>query len=216
MRSSIAEMCAGNVVHESLAGQLFACLRKMDAEAVALEDGTPTGLHGYKGFVDGAFKPTPGTPWENCWNDRIAELLTVDGVEVLRECRYADGDRQRCDLVIKQKGASPLWIEVKGCWRVLVDESTSAPGRQNASFRKHLARAAHDIDKLLAIPASSASHVGLLIVGFDTDDSPITDADLSIVRNRAAGWRESMDSWDDLAYPGFRIRCWFWTRSVAS
>src|SRR5687768_17167914 len=96
----------------------------MDAEAVPLLDGTPTGLHGYKGFVDGSFKPTPGTPWENCWSDRISELLLSRGQTVGRECRYIGSTRkQRCDLVIQRARSAPIWIEVKGSWRVSVDDN---------------------------------------------------------------------------------------------
>jgi hypothetical protein len=202
-------------MHDMLARQLFRFLRRMDAEATPLRDGTPTGLHGYKGFVDGAFQATRGTPWENAWSNRIVDLLDAEGSVARRECRYLDGGRNRCDIVIDQPAALPVWIEVKGCWRVLVDETSNLPGGPNKAFVKHLYRAAHDVEKLRSIAPTDASHLGLLLVGFDTAAHEITPEHLQILRGETAGWAESSDSWPDGAYPGFRIRCWLWSTRCA-
>jgi hypothetical protein len=84
------------------------------------------------------------------------------------------GDRQRCGFETERSGAGPIRIEVKGCWRVLVDEATNMRGATNGAFRKHLDRASHDIDKLHGIASSAGSHVGWLLVGSDTGSHPIT------------------------------------------
>jgi hypothetical protein len=197
-------------MHRTLARQLFACLRRMDAEATPLSNGDPTGLHGYRAFVNGCYKDGHGTPWENAWSDRIRQLLCVREQDVLREHPYPRGSKQRCDLILLPLAGGGVWIEVKGAWRVDVGDDNRPAGR-NRNYRKHLACAAADVNKLRLLKPSESSQLGMLLVGFDTAECRIDEDDLSGIRHVARGWDESYVEWPDGAYSAFRIRCWFWS-----
>ena len=58
-----------------LARVLFDELRRMDAEAADLADGTPTGLRGYYAFKFGRYRTGRGSAWENTWTEREGTLV---------------------------------------------------------------------------------------------------------------------------------------------
>ena len=187
----------------------------MDAEAVPLPDGTPTGLRGYYAFRRGSYRGGRGLAWENTWTERLAELLPAYGYTAECQCRYP-GQRKTCDLVLSALRMKSMWIEVKGSWRSTIDDADLRRDIPNTSFKKHLYTTAADVNKLQKLRSGEASHLGLLLIGFDTRALPITDDDLSIIRVTTKGWREASAGWNDHAWHGRRVRCWFWWRSSSA
>jgi hypothetical protein len=197
------------------ADDIFDALRRMDAEAEPLANGARTGLRGYYAHRHGAYKAGRGCQWENTWTERLAELLSLRGYECRTQQRYPRR-RTTCDLLIRSAAVPPVWIEVKGCWRSVIDNNDQPAERDapNKSFVKHLHTTAADVAKFDALSHHDASAVALLLIAFDTPDLPITDRDLSIVRGCASGWTEHNSEWRDHAWPGRRVRCWLWHRPL--
>jgi len=96
---------------DRLARDLFASLRRMDAEAVPRPDGTPTGLWWFGGHARPELR-RPQTEVE--WSRRLATILADAGYDARREVSYPDRPRDRCDLVVTLPDAGRIWIEVKG------------------------------------------------------------------------------------------------------
>jgi hypothetical protein len=105
-----------------------------------------------------------------------------------RELPFADRptSRERCDLLVA-KAEDRIWIEVKGAWKQYAADDLR-PGNRNSAFVKHLHAAAHDIDKLTPLLGPHATVVGLVLVGFDTEDDPVTASHLEIPTGHLAGW----------------------------
>lgn len=86
-----------------------------------------------------------------------------------------------------------------------------------------------DFNKLRTLRAPAASHVGLLLVGFDAEHEPgfvIPDGDIIEVKKRTdfesvprierpTWWSDDHQNAQSLKHnEGFRVRCWFWYRAV--
>jgi hypothetical protein len=198
-----------------LAEQIFKFLKQMDAEAAPLPDGTPTGLRGYYAFRQGEYRSGRGSAWENSWTERLSELLSGHGYPAHCQCRYPSL-RKTCDLMVSAPRIRSMWIEAKGSWRSTINDDDHSRDIPNKSFIKHLITAAEDVTKLQLLRSAEASHIGMLLIAFDTAALPITAYHLSIIRGRTDGWREAHAGWDDYAWRGRRVRCWFWWRQLAS
>jgi hypothetical protein len=204
-------MRATSAIH-NFAAEVFAHLRAIDAEAVARQDGLPTGVRWYCGHVNPRMSLDETACVEDLWSDRLAALLREHGRDAVNQCHYPRTAR-RCDLVVNDSQKGRFWIEVKGEWR----EWIVRPGhvKRNTSYRKYLISTANDVDKLLLLRRPDADWIGLLVLGFDRPQEPILDADLKVIRSRMdAAWQESYDEWEDQQWVGFRVRTWFWWRPV--
>jgi len=185
-----------------IAREIFHALREMDRDAKPLPDGTPTGLRGYVAHRLGYYPEGRGTPWENTLTAGLAEKLENKGFVCYPQEPYPRGSR-RCDLVLEGPELRRMWIEAKGCWRNLIPDEDRDCYRaySNGSFRNHLIKTADDVDKLRkGLAIVNASHIGLLVVGFDVMNPSglsILDHDFEGVRSRAAGWTEEHDEWPD-------------------
>ena len=208
------------VAASGLAERLFSALRKIDAEATTARAGSPTGLNWYGAHV----RPDEKRPkTEPHWSRRLAELLRADGLEADCEVPYppTSGARTRCDLVVALDGTK-TWIEVKGGAgrsigagmeaRICTARTSLVPGLDPKTHT-----AALDLEKLGTLNAPVASQVGLLLVGFDSQEAPMDGDVHELVRLAELDvepWTATLTGWPDAARPGQRVRCWFWLRPV--
>jgi hypothetical protein len=192
---------------------ILGLLRRMDREAAPLSDGYPTGLWWFAGHLDRGGVGRKVQNSEVCWTQRVVQLLNADGIEAWGEQRYPDGSRCRCDAVVQFGFAKPVWLEVKGAWRAKFD-----PPGPNKSYYKHLQAAAADLSKLERLQPEHASAVTFALVGFDTDDLPMTDDDVDPIRIQTAksGWAEHSAMWRAEGSLDFRVRVWIWARRTAA
>ncbi len=190
----------------------------MDDEATSMHK-SPTGLLDYGRHARPELR-RPQTEPE--WTKRLAVLLAESGRSVRAEVRYPSlsaGRHNRCDLVIGGC-EGPLWLELKGAWKTYW-----ARRRGDWIYRSYLLHpivpgldakshtAALDVRKLATIKPKDGSHVGLLLVGFDSQDAPMDHdvAELTRLSNLAGlTWRSWSKEWDDQRRPGERVRVWLW------
>jgi hypothetical protein len=205
---------------------LFGALRQMDAEATTSRNGQPTGLNWYGGHARPHLKKPQTEP---CWSKRLAELLTERGLPTTAEVPYPSstgGRRRKSDLVITLPSGQRFWIEVKGAWKAY----WAATGKLGI-YRSYLAyrpgsnllakshTAALDLDKLASLGRHDATHVGLLLVGFDSGAFPMqNDIDAFCQREKLdrPPWKLNSATWPDARRPNESVRCWFWWRHTSS
>ncbi len=195
---------------------LFDTLRAMDAEADNLVDGHRTGLRWFNRFLRPDYCPTERT--EEAWTDGLVPRLWQQGLPALREVTYpAPCNRNwSCDLVVGSAADAFTWIEVKGAWQHLRHPDGLVTA--NPSYAKHLLRStAADFAKLLAVRRPHAHAVGVLLIGFDHESTPMDVAVTGMAREAAVGWdAPETDTWPDrtVVAPGYRVRCWWWARAA--
>jgi hypothetical protein len=211
--NSQAEGPLGIAMH-TIAPILFNLLRQMDAEAVPTAAGAPTGLNWYGGHID-----TRQT--EPAWSKRLVELLRKEGFTADCECRYDKDSRDRCDVVINLPEKGKFWIELKGAWKEYWRLK-----KNDFIYRSYLLHPlvagldeskSHtvplDIKKLERLPRTEAAFVGVLLIGFDSDEAPM-DADAAeLIAAAGLGlepWSTAATGWRDSHRTGGRVRCWFW------
>ena len=126
----------------TLAQAIFRAIEKMQNEAKPTAAGESTGLRGYCDFANPA-RADKRNIVENLWSERIASLLPA---EFSASCQYPypRSTRRRCDIVAISRNER-TWIEVKGSWR---QEVWPEGPTTNANFKKYIAAAASDLDKL--------------------------------------------------------------------
>jgi hypothetical protein len=204
---------------------LFKLLREMDKEAIPNQYGSVTGLSWYGGHA----RPDLTRPQtEPCWTLRLTALLTEEGFSASSEVPYpalVSGRRGRCDLVVKLEDAETIWIEIKGAWKVWADEKTNQ--RIYRSYLLHPLEsgldktkshaAALDIEKLRSLTSADATHVGMLLVGFDSStyqmDSDVRDL-VTLGRLDKTPWNVTSTKWLDHHRKDNRVKCWFFFRPV--
>jgi hypothetical protein len=101
---------------------------------------------------------------------------------------------------------------VKGAWKHYLWNGAL---KANASYRKHLRAAASDFGKLERLTTAEASHVGLLLLGFDTLAAPMKPEidDLAERCGLTRGdWHCRAEAWQDPHVAGHRTNVWLWTR----
>ena len=206
-------------MHE-FAKTLFQVLRKMDSEAAVTAKRSPTGLNWYGGH----YEPEKKRPRsEVCWSLRLAELLPEHGYPTRAEVPYKSLPRCKCDDVITLKNGQTLWLENKGAWK-----DYWVKQRKLGIYRSYLlhpllpgldASKTHtvplDLQKLAILEKPEADHVGLLLLGFDTNDAPMAADVADLVR--LAGfdrtpWTAASDHWPDPHRTGGNVCCWLWSR----
>jgi hypothetical protein len=194
----------------------------MDEEASKTWKGSPTGLNFYGGhYRPHLIKP----PTETSWTRRFEQLLPLFGFPARREFPYHHSN-ESCDSLVMLEDGSSLWLETKGAykkyWQDLGKEGIYwsyllYPLDPKLSAKHHTA--ALDLKKLSALRRPRADFVGLLLLGFDADDSPM-DTDVSrFVELAGLGsppWSARSTGWAD----GYRarrgVKAWLWHRPVQS
>ena len=222
MRGLLADMNeCGNI--GELACVLFQSLHEIDEEASTMLDGVPTGLNWYGGHARPDQKKPQTEPY---WTRRLAEILSARGLPTTRKERYpVDGaSRGRCDLVVTLDGDRRLWIEIKGAWREWWRRTGSlgiyrayllhplVPGLAPKSHTVPL-----DLQKLSRLSTNHADHVALLLVGFDSVESPMDDDVSELMRLAGLNlmpWTTVSTGWPDQRRLGERVRCWCFHRAV--
>ena len=72
-----------------------------------------------------------------------------------------------------------------------------------------------DLKKLTTLHTPDAHRVGMLLIGFDTEEAPM-DPDVAELADLASlnrlPWRAAAASWADRHREGCRVRCWLWQR----
>lgn len=190
---------------------LLAFLREMNAEATSIRpykgSSYPTRLREYSHHdSQGDFK------WERGWTVRLAELFRQRGVTTSTFSRYDSGEIGDLDLSFPD-------FTMKGAWRYNLHPVPSS----NKSYSKHLTSpiegAANDFLKLRQAPST---HVGMLVIGFDTPLHNLIIDDSEIIEMKKNGqfadfqWLSFYDEWDDNVLPGSRARIWYWQREQSN
>jgi hypothetical protein len=106
---------------------------------------------------------------------------------------------------------------MKGAWTYNLHPQVNV----NKPYLKHLTSAteglAKDFHKVCAAPAS---HVGILLVDFETPRFPISASDIDRMKHNAGygqhAWSEHTDSWPDGITHGSKVSVWFWWRALGS
>jgi len=209
-----------------LTSLIFQILRQMDAEAEPTADGVPTGLNWYGGHARKELKKPQSEPE---WSKVIAARLRAQRFNAEAEVRYPDTEsagagRKRCDVVVTDDAGRRTWIEIKGAWRTYWEQSGSLllyrsyllhPLVDGLDPKTHTVPL--DMKKLAALRKPDADEAVILLVGFDSAESPMDDdvAELaSLAGLDEAPWSLATDEWDDAQRSGERIRCWLWRRPV--
>lgn len=194
----------------------------MDEEAQTTHEGYKTGLHYYGGH----YQPDESRPdTEPSWTNRLAEMLPKHGWSCEVEQQYPeapDGQSSRCDLVIEVDDGSRLWLEVKGAWKdywlekgghVIYRSYLLHPLIDGLMEKSHTA--ANDLRKLEQLDSDHATHVGLLLVGFDRPDAPMEE-DIDELKQLtdlgSGGWHEYHESWPDPHHHARKVKCWLWVK----
>lgn len=210
-------------MHE-FAHNLFAILRRLDAEARAPAGDTPTGLC-YYGLHYEPHRARPRT--EPCWSKRCAQLWEEYGYAAEAEVPYPGQKRMWCDNVITFPDGKTLWLELKGAWKTYWAECGKLRMYQSHLFhpllpgldksKKHTA--ATDVSKLQLLHKPYADLVGLLLLGFDCESYSIA-ADVQqfqvLAKLDAAPWSLFSDSWPDPYRPEQREHAWLWIRPASA
>ncbi|HZL36031.1 MAG TPA: hypothetical protein VFC78_12015 [Tepidisphaeraceae bacterium] len=201
---------------------LLRAIRLMDQEACKLWNNRPTGLS----FYGAHFRPNlTRPPTETSWTRRLEQLLPLFGFPTRREFRYPDSG-ESCDSLVMLEDGSTLWLETKGAWKKYwQDEGKEGtywsyllhPLAPNLGKKDHTA--ALDLRKLSSLRRPQADFVGLLLLGFDGDNSPM-DPDVSHFMELAslgrAPWSTCSAGWADQYRVGCGVKTWLWHRPVES
>lgn len=208
-----------NAAH-AIAPALFKLLRQMDTAAVPNKAGVATGLNWYGGHLDTKQS-------EPNWSKHLVELLRKEGIAAHCECRYDKISRDRCDVVITLPEIGKFWIEIKGAWK----EYWRQKGKNDLLYRSYLLHPlvagldkskTHtvplDMQKLARLSKDEATFVGVLLIGFDSDEAPMDQDVAELVALAQLGlhpWMTAGTGWPDQYRPGCRVRCWMWYRETS-
>lgn len=200
-------------------------LRRMDQEATSLNyyQGIeyPTRLREYVNHVFPNRDPRrteKQKPYEEAVTARLAELFLEDGARAETFTPYPSGEKG--DLVVGCNGQESLWIEMKGAWTYNLHPRPNP----NGTYKKHLTSVTEgvpkDFLKLRRVTPDMATHVGILVFGFEapTHGFRIKAEDLQLMKDNGEfsdfEWSECCDEWADGILAGSKVRCWFWHRPV--
>ena len=195
-------------------------VRQMDDEANGQWKGSPTGLNFYGGPLrPECIKP----PNETSWTRRIKQLLPLAGFPTRREFPYPYSD-ECCDSLVMLDDGSTIWLETKGAWKKYWQDQRNEgiywsyllhPLVSGLGEKDHTA--ALDLRKLSVLRRPHADFIGLLLLGFDADNSPM-DADVEWLVDLAGlshePWSNSATGWSDPYRPSCGVKAWLWHRPV--
>jgi hypothetical protein len=193
--------------------QLMEGVRLIDLACNRLRHGVEGGLCNVKFQFDAdvadGIHPPPGKRVKE--EDAISWMLAK---RTVAKCwgRYP-GSRKTCDLVIQDPEPS-LWVEVKLAWKrwfncdgTFGSSSAYLPYLYGSKHKTH--SFGDDFDKVLTLAPPSA-HVGVLLVGFDGIDAPMTVELGDFMKPTCeSGWIVSHMMWPDRRSAWCRINCWF-------
>lgn len=202
-----------------IASLILRGLRTLDRDADTVRDGYATGLNWFGPHARPELK-RPQTEPE--WTKALAAFLGEQGLDVVAEHPFPDIPRQRCDLVV-QSAAGLFWIEIKGAWKHYWSKKSDwiyrsyffHPLIEGLDAKSHTIPL--DLVKLSRLTRDDASHIGVVLVGFDSTEHPM-ESDVDELKRLAMlappQWSEASDSWDDERRPDEHVRCWAWWRTV--
>lgn len=209
---------------DTLTANIFASLRMMDAEATTVDAGKPVGLYYYGGHYAPMARRKQTEP---AWTARLGEMLRERGWDIATEVAYPKNRRKKCDLVVTTGVGERIWIELKGAWkqywlelgnRFIYESYLFHPLKPGLDQSK-TPTAALDLAKLRDLQRPNAHAVALLVIGFDSSDSPM-DADIAEFTELAGlaepEWETSGDQWLDRRGPRLNVKCWLWIRARSS
>jgi hypothetical protein len=200
--------------------QVFRVLYRMDQEADTLyPTGNPTGLHDYGKHA----RPEQKRPQtEPNWTKRLSVLLPARAIPTTPEVHYPDDSGCKCDLVVSLPGGVEFWLEIKGAWKQWWIENGSdwiyrsyffhplVPGLDPKTHTVPL-----DLEKLRRLRPPHATHVGSLLVAFDSESAPVESDVAELVRLAGLAsepWTTDRAWWPDARRPGRFVKCWLWRR----
>jgi len=196
---------------------MFHALREMDREC-------PTGLCDYVScspYAGKKGKDEAAITWGV--TRHLQESFSIEQAE-----HGYTRTKRRCDRVVELSDSSKVWLEFKNAWRrwFYGQVNNNNPffyesyflGPEHGPDKGRTHSVAQDLVKLEAVPATDASYVGLLIVGFDGKDAQmVADMDrlAQLERLASRGWQvEAAEPWTAKQSTECWHRCWFWWRHV--
>jgi len=210
-------------------------IRTMAQDAIA--NGMPYGLRGLP-----EWRGKPPNQWETGINEDLESRLAasfrvvvdksypLDATMRISElCDCRGKTRNYCDLKLDLIQDGKFWIETKSIFECVLGADPTGHYVKDYSGQNHTTRNActnvsireADIDakKLGCLRLPEATHLGLLILGFDRVGYELETVDgfNALVRSLCnSGWDVLHETWPDCHAPraaiGFRDRVWFWHR----
>ena len=161
--------------------------------ASSVQNGKPYGLRGYPDYHRELFpRSFRKSAWEEPLTAGIALGLNKRGSSATTEKCYPAGGRS--DLVVERTPPDSLWIECKTAFRQCLARSRPGslydynydgdgcydPGQGRDAWVAGVADigAKDKFPKLLSLDPSDASYVGVLLLGFDRENAPLTNREL--------------------------------------
>jgi hypothetical protein len=206
-------------------------LKAMDKESTSVVEGVETALADYA--VHAGMKRSLR---ETAWANRLAERLNQSGWSAAREQRYPGLDgaplqRIKCDLVVTMEDKRKVWLELKPAWRECFTLAGKIERNDDGLYFPYLFgpysngwdkthSAVQDLEKLESLTSVDADYTALLLLGFDSDESPMGSDVKRMIRMatlRARGWRGFTPvTWRDRRCNACRINCWLFWRKTRS
>ncbi len=200
-------------------------VREIDLSCSSLIDGVQIGLRNVKRqFAAEALEETGHKLTEELlisW--LLAKQLSTTGLSVVREQRYR-GSREECDLLVALADKMRFWIEIKLAWKNWLRNDGLKGFSSN--YRGYLfgdeshRGTVHDFDKLERVRQPDAQWLGVLLIGFDSNEASMTSDIQELIDKKqllARGWSlTSKDRWADRRNTSFGISAWFWMREATA
>jgi hypothetical protein len=152
---------------------------------------------------------------------RLAQQLRANGIPVKSEHPYP-GSREKCDLVVTLENHAHFWVEVKNAWKHWFN--CNGTSGTSSAYKGYLfgdashPGTAHDFGKLERVRQPDAHWHGVLLIGFDSDQTPMAKDIQELMdkeRLTTRGWTlAAKNRWSDRRNPSFGIATWFWSREA--
>lgn len=192
-------------------------VRRIDLACTRLLNGVESGLCNIRSQfvadVEAGVHPAP--PRKVKEEDTITWLLSrcVSGSPTLWQ-NYP-GRKKTCDLVVTLEDGPTVWIELKLAWKAW--QNCSGSVGHSSAYKPYLLGSKHkthsaadDFAKLVDL-APPTAHIGFLLIGFDSVESPMDTEVAALVRDaHSKGWTAQHLMWPDRRSSTCRIHCWFW------
>jgi hypothetical protein len=149
---------------------------------------------------------------------QLASILREKKGYPAKATKYDNTKRDKCDLVINFSDNCKFWVEAKLAWKDWPSLQTSTKfdaWYYHKQLLSPVEGTVKDVRRLRNVPATSATYLGILIVGFDSFRHPL-DGDITemlwAAGMEAEPWACSYVDWRHPKGIGHRIRCWLWHR----
>lgn len=208
-----------NLQVSELGWRLCSEVRCIDIACTRLRNGIESGLCNirtqFAADVEAGIHPAP--PRKVKEEDTITWLLSRGLPESTPPALWQNypGRKKTCDLVVTLADGSLVWIELKLAWKAWQNcngsvghSSAYKPYLLGSKHKTH--SAADDFAKLVDL-APSIAHLGFLLIGFDSVESPMETEVAALVKDaHSKGWTAQHLMWPDRRSGTCRIHCWFW------